>query len=61
MALLFLELGPAAGVFLVSGVLLWFPASFSAGLLQWMRLAHYAATLGGGLFLIIHVYLGTIA
>ena len=53
--------GALAIVFLVSGVLLWFPASFSAGLLQWMRLAHYAATLGGGLFLIIHVYLGTIA
>ena len=53
--------GALAIVFLVSGVLLWFPASFGSGLLQWMRLAHYTATLGGGLFLIIHVYLGTIA
>lgn len=48
-------------VFVVTGILLWFPASFSAGLLNTARLLHYAATLGGGLFLIVHVYLGTVA
>ena len=53
--------GLLAVVFVVSGVPLWFPESFGAGLLQWMRLAHYFATLGGGLLLIVHVYLGTIA
>jgi len=26
-----------------------------------MRLLHYATTLGGGLLLIVHVYLGTVA
>ena len=40
--------GVLAIVFVVSGVPLWFPESFGAGLLQWMRLAHYFATLGGG-------------
>jgi formate dehydrogenase subunit gamma len=53
--------GVLAIVFVVSGAALWFPAAFGAAFLQWMRLAHYAATLGGGLFLIIHVYLGTVA
>lgn len=53
--------GVLAVVFVVSGVPLWFPESFGSGLLQWMRLAHYFATLGGGLLLIVHVYLGTIA
>ncbi len=53
--------GLLAVVFVVSGVPLWFPEFFGSGLLQWMRLAHYLATLGGGLLLIVHVYLGTIA
>ena len=44
-----------------SGIPLWFPAGFDAALLQWMRLIHYGVTLGGGLLLIVHVYLGTIA
>ena len=48
-------------VFVATGVLLWFPASFSADALNTARLLHYAATLGGGLFLIVHVYLGTVA
>ena len=53
--------GALAVVFAASGVPLWFPAAFDASFLQWMRLAHYLATLGGGLFLIVHVYLGTVA
>jgi formate dehydrogenase subunit gamma len=48
-------------VFAVSGGVMWFPESFSAGWLNTARLLHYAATLGGGLFLIVHVYLGTVA
>jgi formate dehydrogenase subunit gamma len=48
-------------VFVVTGGLLWFPESFGAGWLNTARLLHYAATLGGGLFLIVHVYLGTVA
>ena len=48
-------------VFLVSGLPLWFPESFASPLLNMMRVIHYLAALGGGLFLIVHVYLGTVA
>ncbi len=48
-------------VFVATGLLLWFPESFGAGLLNTMRLLHYAATLAAGLLLILHVYLGTVA
>ena len=48
-------------VFVASGLLLWFPESFDAGLLNTMRLLHYLAALGAGLLLIVHVYLGTVA
>ena len=48
-------------VHLVSGIPLWFPAGFDAALLQWMRVVHYAITLGGGALLVVHVYLGTVA
>ncbi|HIE93476.1 MAG TPA: formate dehydrogenase subunit gamma, partial [Acidobacteria bacterium] len=44
-------------VFVVTGGMLWFPESFGAAWLNTARLLHYAATLGGGLFLIVHVYL----
>ena len=53
--------GALAIVFVASGAALWFPAAFGPAFLQWMRLSHYLATLGGGLFLIVHVYLGTVA
>lgn len=53
--------GGLAVAFVVSGVLLWMPAVFESSLLATARLLHYAATLGGGLLLIIHVYLGTVA
>lgn len=48
-------------VFLVSGIPLWFPQSFASSLLTAMRVIHYLAALGGGLFLIVHAYLGTVA
>jgi len=48
-------------VLLITGVPLWIPESFGAGLLGTMRFLHYFATLGAGLLLIVHVYLGTIA
>ena len=53
-------------VLLLTGIPLWFPGGlgggpFGGGFLATMRFLHYLATLGGGLFLIIHVYLGTIA
>ena len=48
-------------LFLVSGLPLWFAGSFGSGLLSFARLLHYVAALGGGLLLIVHVYLGTIA
>ncbi len=54
-------------VFLITGVFLWLPegalglGAWGRGPLTLMRLLHYLAALGGGLFLVIHVYLGTIA
>ena len=48
-------------VFVLTGLLLWFPGSFSPGLLNTARLLHYLATLGSALALIPHVYLGTVA
>ncbi len=48
-------------VFVVTGVPLWFPEPMSSEVLMAARFLHYLATLGGGLFLIGHVYLGTIA
>ena len=48
-------------LFLMTGVPLWLPDSFGPGVLATMRFAHYVAALGGGLFLIVHVYLGTVA
>ena len=48
-------------LFLGSGILLWFPSGWGASTLQWMRVIHYAMTLGGGVALVVHVYLGTLA
>ena len=53
--------GGLAVAFVVTGVALWFPAASDASLLAVCRLIHYAATLGGGLLLVVHVYLGTVA
>lgn len=53
--------------YVVSGVPLWMPGGvlglgpFYGGVVNAMRLVHYLATIGGGLFLIVHVYLGTVA
>ena len=50
------------GVALLLTVLpLWLPEPFGSGLLATTRFLHYVAALGGGLFLIVHVYLGTVA
>ena len=47
----------------VTGLPLWLPDTFeaSAPLLATARLLHYTAALGGGLLLVLHVYLGTVA
>ncbi|MSR19773.1 MAG: formate dehydrogenase subunit gamma [Gemmatimonadetes bacterium] len=53
--------------YLVSGVPMWMPGGvlgvgpFYGGIVNAMRLVHYMATVGGGLLLIVHVYLGTVA
>ena len=47
--------------FLFSGIPLWFPEAFGSTFLTTMRLVHYVVALGGGLLLIVHVYLGTVA
>ena len=48
-------------MFVLTGVPLWLPDSFGAELLQMMRLLHGVSALGGGLLLILHTYLGTVA
>ncbi len=48
-------------LFLLSGVPLWLPESFTSLVVTSMRLVHYGCALGGGLFVIVHIYLGTIA
>ena len=54
-------------VLLGTGLALWFPDGllglepFGSGVLAVMRLLHFLPALGGGLFLIIHVYLGIVA
>ena len=53
--------GGLAVAFVVTGAPLWFPGAFGSSLLAVCRLIHYAATLGGGLLLVVHVYLGTVA
>ncbi len=65
---LFFWLQSALGIaFLVTGLFLWLPGGFAGmgpfgrGTLTTMRTLHYLATLGGGLLLIVHVYLGTVA
>lgn len=53
--------------YLLSGIPMWLPGGvlglgpFYGGVVNAMRLVHYLATVGGGLFLIVHVYLGTVA
>lgn len=53
--------GLLAILFVVTGVLLWMPDRFGSGVLSVSRLLHYTGALGGGLLLIVHVYLGTVA
>ena len=55
--------GLLAVVFVATGVPLWLPEAVgsTSSLLATARLLHYAATLGGGLLLVLHVYLGTVA
>ena len=53
--------GLLAVIFVSSGLVLWMPDRFASGLLSMPRLLHFTATLGGGLLLLVHVYLGTIA
>jgi formate dehydrogenase subunit gamma len=48
-------------VFLVSGLVLWFPQGSSAALVGWMRLVHFAAAILGGVALIGHIYLAAVA
>jgi formate dehydrogenase subunit gamma len=48
-------------VFLLSGLVLWFPDSSGSTTLATMRFLHYAGALGAGLLLIPHIYLGTVA
>lgn len=54
-------------VYLLTGIPMWMPdgvlglGPFYGGLVNASRLVHYAATIGGGLLLIVHVYLGTVA
>ncbi len=46
---------------LVTGIPMWFPASFGAGTLAAMRVIHYIVTPPAALFLIAHIYLASFA
>ena len=60
--LFFWAQGILAVIFVATGFPLWMPETLgSSALLATARLLHYAATLGGGLLLVLHVYLGTVA
>jgi len=65
--LFFWAISALAFVYLLSGVPLWRPAGlfglgpFYGAVVNTARLLHYVATVAGGLLLIVHVYLGTIA
>lgn len=54
-------------LYLLSGVPMWLPGGilgmgpFYGSVVNVSRLVHYLATVGGGLLLIVHVYLGTVA
>ncbi len=48
-------------VFVVTGVPLWLQSGIDSELLQVMRLFNYVAALAGGLLLLLHTYLGTVA
>jgi formate dehydrogenase subunit gamma len=56
-----------AVAYLLSGVPIWLPdgvvglGPFYGGVVNASRVVHYLATVGGGLLLIVHVYLGTVA
>lgn len=63
----FWSMSALGAVYLASGIPLWMPAGllglgpFYGTTVNVMRLVHYAATVAGGLLLIVHVYLGTVA
>ena len=65
--LFFWAMGALGVVYVVSGIPLWTPAGlvglgpFYGTTVNVMRLVHYVATVAGGLLLIVHVYLGTVA
>lgn len=53
--------GFLAVVFLATGIALWLPEGLGRDFLLTARLLHFVATIAGGLLLIVHVYLGTVA
>jgi len=65
--LFFWFMGAIGVVHLVSGIPLWFPdgvlglGPFYGSPANVLRLLHYGTTVAGGLLLIVHVYLGTLA
>ena len=65
--LFFWTMGLLGISYLVSGIPLWLPGGalgfgpFYGGVVNGMRVLHYLTTVAGGLLLIVHVYLGTVA
>ncbi len=65
--LFFWAMGLFGVLYLVTGVPLWLPGGalglgpFYGGVVNTMRVVHYLTTVAGGLLLIVHVYLGTVA
>ena len=65
--LFFWSMALLANAYILTGIPMWMPEGvlglgpFYGGVVNWMRLVHYLATVAGGLLLIVHVYLGTVA
>ena len=65
--LFFWSMGALGVLYLATGVPLWLPGGvgglgpFYGAAVNTMRVVHYGATVAGGLLLIVHVYLGTVA
>jgi formate dehydrogenase subunit gamma len=54
-------LAAGAGVFLISGIPMWFPTCFPVDLVRWGILLHALMFIAAGAGLIVHVYMGTLA
>jgi formate dehydrogenase subunit gamma len=48
------------GLLFISGIIMWFPLSFSKGLVKLSYVLHVLSFLALGLFTVVHIYLGSV-